>query len=337
MKYLKKVMCFFMTAILILIVSGCGTKSPSKAISEKLNSIKNGNNQTISEVLNSEISQEKTDDSEYIESKNKMIDSVKKITYKINSETVEGDTATVNITVNGPDLADAFSKFMQKAFSDALSNAFSGNTETQEEIDAKYDKIFSEILENMNFSDRTMDVEMVKENKEWKVKDYNDIIKLIINIDPDTFGNTLDSSNDKASDNEIKEMKLNEPFTVETEHGNYNLTMEGVRTTDKRNEFSDKSPVKVVFLDYTYENISFGADTNQDLYIDEYAFQVLDDDGNVLDTYPVYDENRTTKNTPIGGRCQASATYGVNTDSKNLNVTFTRGSQKVSRIIIPIQ
>lgn len=93
---------------------------------------------------------------------------------------------------------------------------------------------------------------------------------------------------------------------------------------------------QVVILDYSYENISFGEKDGSDLYIDEYAFQVLDDEGNVLDTYPIYDENRTPKNTLVGGKCKASATFGVNSDSKNLNVTFKRGSQKVAKIIVPI-
>ena len=337
MNYLKKLICFLSAIILVTAVSGCGIKSPSKVMSEKLDSIKNDSNEAISDLLNSKIKDEDVSDSQDTESKNKMIESVKKFTYKINSETVDGDSAKVNVTVNGPDLADAFSQFMQKAFSDALSNAFSGDNMTKEETEAKYDKMLCEILENVKFSDRTLDVEMVKEDKEWKIKNDNDLIKLVTNIDPDALNDKLSSSDNKNSNKEIKEMTINQPFTVETEHGNYNLTMEGARATDKRNQFSDKNAAKVVFLDYTYENISFGADTNQDLYIDEYAFQVLDDDGNVLDTYPVSDENRTPKNTPIGGKCQASATFAVNTDSKNLNVTFTRGSEKVSKIIIPIQ
>ncbi|SUY45783.1 putative lipoprotein [Clostridium putrefaciens] len=93
----------------------------------------------------------------------------------------------------------------------------------------------------------------------------------------------------------------------------------------------------VVILDYTYSNISFGESLGQDLYIDEYAFQVLDDEGNVLGGYPIYDDNRTPKRVPVGGKCKASATFGVPTESTNLNVTFTRGSEKVAKIVVPIK
>lgn len=335
-------MAVFITVILTVSLTGCGTKSPTKVVSESLDAIKSGNNKAFSDTLNEDISGEKNSDNsteKYNESIEKMAESIKNITYKINSETIDGDTAKVNVTVTGPDLADVLSKFMQKAFEDAFSQAFSGKKLSEEETDAKYDKILSELLEDVNNTDRTMDVELTKENNEWKIKDENDLIKLVVNIDPDVISKLSDSNadNSKSENKAIEEMTLNTPFTVETEYGNYNLTIEGVRITDQRNQFTDKNVSKVVFLDYNYENLSFGKDSNQDLYIDGYAFQALDDDGNVLDDYPVNDENRMPKKAPVGGKCKASAAYGISTDSKNLNVTFKRGNEKVAKIIIPIQ
>ena len=342
MNYLKKIVAVFITVILTVSLTGCGTKSPTKVVSESLDAIKSGNNKAFSDTLNEDISGEKNSDNsteKYNESIEKMAESIKNITYKINSETIDGDTAKVNVTVTGPDLADVLSKFMQKAFEDAFSQAFSGKKLSEEETDAKYDKILSELLEDVKNTDRTMDVELTKENNEWKIKDENDLIKLVVNIDPDVISKLSDSNadNSKSENKAIEEMTLNTPFTVETEYGNYNLTIEGVRITDQRNQFTDKNVSKVVFLDYNYENLSFGKDSNQDLYIDGYGFQVLDDDGNVLDDYPVNDENRMPKKAPVGGKCKASAAYGISTDSKNLNVTFKRGNEKVAKIIIPIQ
>ncbi len=80
-----------------------------------------------------------------------------------------------------------------------------------------------------------------------------------------------------------------------------------------------------------------GSYLNSDMPVDEYAFQVLDDEGNVLGGYPVYDDNRTPKKVPVGGKCKASVTFGVPTESINLNVTFTRGSEKVAKIVVPIK
>ncbi len=183
-----------MTAIILVVaVSGCGAKSPSKAMRENLDSITNGDNKAISDILGSEIQDEEGTDSQYTEAENQMIKAVKKITYKINSETIDGNSAKVNVTVNGPDLADAFSQFMDKALADAFSSAFSEDTMTEEEMDAKYDKMFAEILENVKFSERTMDIEMVNENNEWKIKNDNDLIKLVTNMDPDAFDEDFDS------------------------------------------------------------------------------------------------------------------------------------------------
>ena len=340
MNYLKKLLSIFITLVIAVTVTGCGAKSPTKVVGEKLDSIKSGDSKEFSDILNNKISNsEETKDSDdaYSESLNKMVEAIKNITYKVNSENIDGDTAKVNVTLNGPDLAEALSQFMQKAFADAFSQAFSGKELSKEETDAKYDKMLAEILGGMENTDRTMDIELVKENNEWKIKDENDLAKLVVNIDPDAFNNLSDSKGKLSDKKDVKEMSLNEPYTVETEHGNYNLTIEGARATDQRNEFSEKNVTKVVFLDYNYENISFGSNTNQDLYIDANAFQVLDDDGNVLDTYPVFDDNRTPKPAPVGGKCKATAAYAVNTDSENLNVTFKRGNEKVAKIVVAIK
>ncbi|WP_294407028.1 hypothetical protein [uncultured Clostridium sp.] len=194
MNYLKKIMCFLTSVILVVALSGCGAKSPSNVLSEKLDSIKKGDNKAISEILESQIQDEEGSTFENTEIEKNMIAAIQKITYKINSETIDGNSAKVNVTVNGPDVADALSQFIDEAFSYALSNAFSEDSMTDEEMNAEYEKMFAEILENVKFSDRTMDIEMVKENNEWKVKDDNDLIKLVTNIDPDAFEENIDLS-----------------------------------------------------------------------------------------------------------------------------------------------
>lgn len=194
MNYLKRIVCFLTAVILVVAVSGCGTKGPGKVMSETLDSIKKGDDKAVSEILDSQIQAEEGTNSENVDSEKKMIEAVKKISYKINSETIDGNSATVNVTVNGPDIADALSQFMEKALSDALSSAFSGDTMTEAETDEKYDKMFAEILDNVKFSDRTMDIEMVKDNNEWKIKDENDLIKLVTNIDSVAFDENFDLS-----------------------------------------------------------------------------------------------------------------------------------------------
>ena len=55
----------------------------------------------------------------------KLLKSMKKLTYKINSEEVDSDTAIVNVTVNSVDLGGVFAKVIREYFSYALAQAFS--------------------------------------------------------------------------------------------------------------------------------------------------------------------------------------------------------------------
>lgn len=135
--------------------------------------------------------------------------------------------------------------------------------------------------------------------------------------------------------NSLPELKLNQPFSVKTEHGTYTLTIDGIRTTSKRNQFSEQKVKNVIMLDYTYKNESFG-DNQTLLYIDSSAFILMDDEGNVLSTYPVSDENRDPKNVPVGGKCLATQSYALPNDTKNIKVQFVRSTGIVAEGIIKL-
>lgn len=336
MKKLKKLALILAMMLSTVLLYGCGGKTPTDVVDEYFKKVKSGNTDVqhlfsmSGEEDNADVNSESDNLSEELQ--NKLLEKLKEISYKVNSENIDGDSANVNVTVKGMDFNVVIANAMQEAFSFALTQAFSGTEMTEEESDAYYNSLFIKYLDEVTYSDRTLDIELTKVDKEWKISEDSTITKLLFGIDESTFGD----ESEEESTVTTQEMTLNTPFTVETESGNYNLTIEGVRATEERNEFSDKEVKQVVFLDYTYENISFGEKDGTDLYISEYDFQVLDDEGNVLDTYPVHDENRYPKETPVGGKCKASATFGVPTDSKNLNITFKDGNKKISKIVVPI-
>ncbi|NFO55931.1 DUF4878 domain-containing protein [Clostridium botulinum] len=340
MNKLKKILPIIVLFALIIGIYGCGTQSPTNVVKSYLEEVKKGENSDFTNLLNDKLDKtedkgEPTKDDQYSnETTKQLIATMNKITYTVKSEKIDGDSAVVNIDINGPDISKVMSEFMQKAFSTALAQSFSGNEISKEEQNKLFEDILTESIKNTTYVDRTGDISLTKIDGKWKVNNDDSLSTLLIGMKASTFDN---KKSDDNKNNDIKEMILNEPFTVDTEHGTYTLTIESATATDKRNEFSEKQVTKVVMLNYTYANESFGTETNQDLYIDEFAFQVLDDEGNVLSTYPVFDENRNPKNTPVGGKCKASVTYGIPADSVNLNVTFCRGSKKVSKIIVPIQ
>lgn len=339
MQNFKKTVSIMLLFVLIMGVYGCGGKSPSNIVKTYFEELKKGTNGEFTKMLDNSLkSAEKANKSETKENKlsdestKKIIDSMAKLTYIINSEKIDGDSATVNVKVNGPDMSKVLAEFMQKAFTTALSKSFSGDKINEEEQNKLFQSILSDCLNNITYGERTGDISLKKSNGEWKIDTDDSLKKLLLGIDASTFkGKTTKDTK------EIKGMTLNEPFNVQTEYGNYTLTIEGVKATDKRNQFSQKNVTKVVMLEYSYANVSFGKEKGQDLLIGDTAFQVLDDEGNVLDTYPVSDENRVAKKAPVGGKSSGAVAYALTTNSSNLNVTFVRGSEKVAKITVPIK
>lgn len=338
MKNLKKLAVILIFLLSTVSLYGCGGNSPTDVVNEYFKKVKSGDSdiQNLFTMVEEDAKQENDEalDNESFseETQNKLLEKMKEITYTVNSETIDGDNAKVNVTVKGMDFNIVLGKAMQEAFSYLFTQAFSGIEMTDEQSDAYFNELINKHLDEVTYSERTEDVELTKVDKDWKIKEGSAISKLLLGIDESTFGEGSSETESVAT----QEMTLNTPVIVETESGNYNLTIEGARATEERNEFSEKEVKQVIFLDYAYENISYGEKDGSDLYISEYDFQVLDDEGNVLDTYPVSDENRYPKATPVGGKCKASATFGVPTDSKNLNITFKDGNKKIAKIIVPI-
>lgn len=139
----------------------------------------------------------------------------------------------------------------------------------------------------------------------------------------------------KEVKNTIPEMKLGEPFEVKTEIGDYTLTINSIKTTDERNEFEKEQPKQVIIIDYQYENKNFQNSDGQKLYIDSNAFVVMDEEGNVLRTYPS-NIDKMPQPVPVGGKCTAQIAYGVPTDSKTIKLQFERQNKPIGEMIVDI-
>ncbi|GAA0076650.1 hypothetical protein UT300005_10280 [Clostridium sp. CTA-5] len=192
MRNLKKVLSLALVFILLVGVCGCaGKKTPTNTVKNYLEQVKKGENADFSKLLNENIEKkdEKTgqDKAKFDESEKKMLDSMKKLTYKINSENLDGDSAVVNVTATAPDLAAVIGEFFQKAISVAFSSAFSGNNASDEENEKMYDSMLSECLDNVKLTERTQDIHLEKVDGEWKIKDNDELAKLLVNIDPKMF------------------------------------------------------------------------------------------------------------------------------------------------------
>jgi len=113
-----------------------------------------------------------------------------------------------------------------------------------------------------------------------------------------------------------KTYKVGDTWTVD---GLWKLTFNSVTVTDERNQFSDKTPDQVVVLDYTYENLGYDG-SYMDLYISSSDFKVVDENGNMGETYPA-GANKYPQETPIGAKCVgAQEAYGLIDESGKITV-----------------
>lgn len=115
---------------------------------------------------------------------------------------------------------------------------------------------------------------------------------------------------------EEKVYGLNEELSVNKNGKEYTLVITGIAEVQERNQFSDKNPAQVFLIDYTYKNI-----TGDELYISEMNFQIIDEKGEMGETYP---GNVTSypKQTPAGATCKAQMVLCVNNNSNEVILNY---------------
>lgn len=85
------------------------------------------------------------------------------------------------------DLNIVLGKVIQEAFGYALAQAFSGVEMSDEESDAYFDSLLNKYLDEVTYSERTLDVNLTKVDKEWRIQEDDVISKLLLGIDESTF------------------------------------------------------------------------------------------------------------------------------------------------------
>lgn len=97
----------------------------------------------------------------------------------------------------------------------------------------------------------------------------------------------------------------------------YALTIISVKETDERNEFSEKEVEQVLIIEYLYENLS----SDDEIYISEMEFKLVDEGGNMMDTYPV-DAAHSPEYTPKGAKTLASFAVGTTSKSQKIDMHY---------------
>jgi len=114
----------------------------------------------------------------------------------------------------------------------------------------------------------------------------------------------------------------------------YRFTINKVTEMAERNPYSEKQPAQVIIIDYTYTNIA----NDEDLYLGDIYFKVVDVAGKIGYTYPNSPANYPQR-IPKGATCNAQMIFGLDTKSKEVTIYFYKGlfGQPVAIFKLPIQ
>lgn len=150
------------------------------------------------------------------------------------------------------------------------------------------------------------------------------ILVVIISVGGNEDSNPTSSVSSNV--NNIQELKLGETWTVE---GQWKLTINSVKTTEERNQFSEKKPNQVIYVTYTYENIGYEDKMGlmEGLYFDlepSGDSTVIDEKGEIAYSYPC---NITTypQETPVGAKCvNTQVCIGLNNQSDSITMNISK-------------
>lgn len=175
----KKLTILIITILSLGMMSvGCKSESPTDVVNSYFAQLKNGDSEQANEFIESAISQteEGTSNEAEEETDETMEEALKlylsKFDTKVLSEEIDGDNATVNVEINGPN----FSNMMMEVIQESLADAFSGK-----EVDDEYmSRSFLDKVKSSKNEVRTGKINLTKEDKEWKIKSDDNIVSLML-------------------------------------------------------------------------------------------------------------------------------------------------------------
>lgn len=139
------------------------------------------------------------------------------------------------------------------------------------------------------------------------------------------------NSNQESQENNVQDNKSTEEQVLKvgdtwTVDGQWKLTIDSVKTTTDRNQYSDKDPQQVVIITYSYENLGYES-YSDGLYFDlDQGFDVtaVDSTGEVAISYPG-SVSKHPQSIPVGAKCSgAQSCIGL----MNASDTFTMTIKK---------
>ena len=164
---MKKAKVILMVVLAMVIVTGCGSKSPTDVVNSYFSEIKSGKNDELTNYVleNTDTKDTETETAEETEVDPKMEEAMElyfsKLNVKVLSENIDGDNATVEVEVIGLNYSNIIMELLQES----LASAFNGVEMTDEDMsNSVLDKV-----NNGKEETRTGTISLSKVDKEWKI------------------------------------------------------------------------------------------------------------------------------------------------------------------------
>lgn len=184
MKKFKRLGSILISGILLIGLIGCGSQKPSAVVTEYLNEVKKGDTGRSNELLKGSMEESEKELAavdDYSEEITKLLsDSLKKLNFKINNETINGDKAVVNVTINGDNISMAMTEAIMKSFGLLFESAFTNPDMSEEESNKIMNDAMIESFKNVTLDERTGDLTLTKVDKEWTLESDDELYKLVL-------------------------------------------------------------------------------------------------------------------------------------------------------------
>lgn len=179
MKKLKKFIALSLLGISLVAFVGCNkTESPKEVVKEYFEDIKyDAENELVNNTIDTENGEEEVFSKETEEA---LKDLVKKLEYTVGDEKIDGDKATVNVTVKGCNLLELVTNTMNDAMGATVSAIFSNKEVDDSEINNIVNKTLLENIKKAKVDERKGTVTLNKRDNKWKISTDDELTKLVL-------------------------------------------------------------------------------------------------------------------------------------------------------------
>ena len=188
----------YLSIILILVigvgVTACGNSTPTSEVEEVLEGLRAGKREEVKVLVTDAINKSILGNSEELskevpsgmteETQDLLNKVLGKMSYKINSENIENEKATVNVTLKGGNISKAFKGYL----GDLLTLAYTSDvlsTTPKDEYFLLVNSIFYEKLKAIEYEDRSGDINLTKNGEKWVVENDVAFFELLLGVTGD--------------------------------------------------------------------------------------------------------------------------------------------------------